>query len=92
MSEIHKTYEQTPGMQVHEADDGLIVFDPGTDRIHHLNYTAGVVYEFCNTTHTQPELAKKVATLYSLDAPPVEDVDQCLSQMVSDGLLQSKDA
>jgi hypothetical protein len=47
MSSPGPRYTHAAALEVHETDDGLVVFNPATDRVHHLNYTAGVLFEFC---------------------------------------------
>ena len=75
------------GLDVHETEDGLIVFNPATDRVHHLNHTAGAVFTLCDGFLGQAEIAQAVATLFSLDAPPVVEVQAALEELVTEGVL-----
>ena len=90
MSEPELRYSPVDGMQVHETDDGLIVFDPETDRVHHLNFTAGALYTLCSRGSRRDELAERFARLFELDETSASDVDDCLEQLVKDGLLTTE--
>ncbi len=74
-------------LETHETEDGLIVFNQGADRVHHLNYTAAVLFELCQSTHTAAELASMMAEFYALEETPTEAVETCLQQLVAKGLL-----
>jgi Coenzyme PQQ synthesis protein D (PqqD) len=80
-------YARAAGLEVHETDDGLIVFNPATDRVHHLNYTAGVLFELCHDARDAAELAGMMAELYALEEAPGEMVETGLRQLVAEGLL-----
>ena len=76
------------GLDVHEVEDGLVVYDPATDRVHYLNPTASVVLSFCDGTRTEAELADLVRAAWSLDVPPTGEVRTCLAQLRSEGVLR----
>lgn len=75
------------GLDVHETEDGLIVFNPATDRVHHLNHTAGAVFSLCDGTKSGEQIAAAVATLFALDTPPSEQVQSTLDDLVDVGVL-----
>lgn len=80
-------YIRADNLDVHETEDGLIVFDPSTDQVHHLNYSAGVLFEFCKEAHDAAELAQMAAAVYELDVPPTEEIEAGLRQLVAEGVL-----
>ncbi len=86
MSELHP--ELADGLDVHEVEDGLVVYDLGTDRVHYLNPTASVVLSFCNGARTESDLAALVEDAWSLDAPPTDEVRTCVDQLRSEGVLR----
>ena len=45
MSADTRQYSRAADLEVHETEDGLIVFNPATDRVHHLNHSAGALFE-----------------------------------------------
>lgn len=91
MTEALQKYARISGLDVNETEDGLIVFNPATDSVHHLNYTAGVLFELCQGTHSAAELATLMADFYTLDAAPAEETETGLQQLVSEGLLTKVD-
>jgi len=85
------SYIRVQDTQVHETEDGLIVFDPASDRVHHLNFSAAVIYELCGEIRTQSELVKEFATLYELEEAPVDDIKKSIGEMLSTGILETVD-
>jgi hypothetical protein len=76
------------GLDVHEVEDGLVVFDAATDRVHYLNPTASVVFSLCDGTRTTGEIAELLRSAWDLDAAPNDDVATCLEQLRGEGVLR----
>ena len=87
MSDDSTVYSRASSAEVHETDDGLIVFNPATDKVHHLNPTAGVLWELCNGSKSAAQLTQEMAELFTLDALPTEAVEAGLKQLVSEEVL-----
>ena len=87
MNDLSDRLKHAGGLEVHEAQDGLVVFNPETDRVHHLNGTAAVVFELCDGTRDTSDLPALVAELFSLDDPPTEAVSEGLGQLIEQGVL-----
>lgn len=75
------------GLDVHETEDGLIVFNPATDRVHHLNHTAGAVFVLCDGSKDELEIAREVGALFALEEQPTQAVRAALADLVDEGLL-----
>jgi hypothetical protein len=75
---------------VHEVDDGLVVFDAATDRVHHLNPTASAVFAFCDGTRTTDQVAELVRSAWKLDVTPVDEVGTCIEQLRAEGVLRAR--
>ena len=80
-------YVQGPGLEVHEADDGLIVFNTATDKVHHLNPSAGILFELCHQAHSIEDVAQSMAQLYQLDELPLDEAKNSVEQLVAEGVL-----
>ena len=80
-------YQQAEGLDVHEAEDGLIIFNPGTDRVHHLNSTAGVVFSLCDQPRSGLVLIESFAELFDLEQSSAETVQTVLAQLSEEGVL-----
>jgi coenzyme PQQ synthesis protein D (PqqD) len=78
------------GLDVHEVEDGFVVFDASTDRVHYLNPTATVVFSLCDGTRTTEEVAELVRSAWELDDPPVGDVAACIAQLRDEGVLRGR--
>jgi len=75
------------GLDVSETDDGLIVYDESTDRVHHLNQTAAVVFSLCDGTRSSEEIARGVAEVFGLDQPPETDTASCIADLTREQLI-----
>jgi hypothetical protein len=87
----HPSYRQATDLEVHETEDGLVVFDPRTDQVHHLNHTAGVIFELCREEQNEERLVGLVSELYTLEAPPVEAVGDGVRKLIAQGILIESD-
>ena len=74
-------------LEVYEADDGLLVYDLQRDRAHHLNPTASIVFSLCTGEVDRETMARHLAEAFELEAPPLDEVDQCLATLVEEGLV-----
>jgi hypothetical protein len=75
------------GLDVHEADDGLVVYVAATDTVHHLNKTAGVIFGLCDGTRDSAAIATEVAELFDLGEIPLDETVACLSDLGARGLV-----
>ena len=76
------------GLEVDEAEDGLVVFVPATDVVHHLNRTAGVIFGLCDGTRDVAAIAAEVAVLFRLDGPPLDETLTCLEELEAGALIR----
>jgi hypothetical protein len=75
------------GLEVHEVDDGLVVYQAATDRVHYLNPTASVVFQLCDGRRTEVEIAALVGEAWQLPEPPQVEVVGCLSDLRTEGVV-----
>jgi Coenzyme PQQ synthesis protein D (PqqD) len=75
------------GLDVNEAEDGLVVYVAATDTVHHLNKTAGVIFGLCDGTRDTAAIAAELAELFDLAEPPIDETAACLSDLVERGLV-----
>jgi hypothetical protein len=61
-------------LEVNEADDGLVVYDPATEMVHHLNPSASLIFDLCDGSRDVDGIAELLAEAYGLDAPPRSEV------------------
>jgi hypothetical protein len=75
------------GLETHEVDDGLVVYQSATDRVHYLNPTASVVFELCTGEHSDAEIEGLVGAAWDLPEPPRAEVQACLAQLREEGVV-----
>lgn len=80
------------GLEIDEAGDGFIVFDPLRDRVHYLNHTAALVLELATGDHSAEDIASWIARAYALDRPPTADIERLIDDLTAEGLLQDGQA
>lgn len=76
------------GLEVHEVEDGLVVYDGEHDRVHYLNATASVVFTFCDGTHSVTDITELVRAAWELEDPPTESVAECVDRLRSEGVVR----
>ena len=74
-------------LDVSDVPDGLVVYDPGSDRVHYLDPVTTVVFELCRTGCPRNELAARVQQIWELDHTPTAEVDECVEQCLREGIL-----
>ncbi len=76
------------GLDVNEVKDGLIVYDPGRDRVHYLNASAAIVFTLCDGTLDEAGIATELAGAYELAQPVDAEVAACVELLRTEGLLR----
>jgi hypothetical protein len=61
------------GLEIDEAEDGLIVFDPREDMVHHLNPSAAIIFDLCDGSRDLDEIVALLGEIYELGTLPRED-------------------
>jgi hypothetical protein len=75
------------GLDVNETDDGLIIYQESTDRVHHLNPTAAVVFTLCDGTRSPDEIARLVGETFGLGGVPEAETKACLEDLARETLI-----
>jgi len=79
---------QVDGLEVSEAEDGLVVYDPASDMVHHLNPSASLIFDLCDATLDPDGIAAVLAELYGMDAPPRDETLAGLADLARRGLIR----
>ncbi|MCP5109344.1 MAG: PqqD family protein [bacterium] len=67
-------------------EDGLIIYQPGRDRLHHLNRTALHILELSAAERSPAAIAEALMRAYGLPSPPVEEVAMIQATLASEQL------
>ncbi len=86
MSDV--TPECAADLDVHEVDDGLVVYDLTSERVHYLNGTAALVFALCTGEHDELRITELVRLAFKLDEPPSSEVEDCLAKLRGEGLIR----
>jgi hypothetical protein len=81
------TPRKTTQLEVNEADDGLVVYDPTRDMVHHLNPSAAMIFELCDGTRDADAIAGLLGEAFGLDAPPHEQTLAGLQELAERNLI-----
>jgi hypothetical protein len=68
---------------------GYIVYQGTTDRVHYLNKTAAIVFEFCDGRLEADGIVARVARAFELSDSVYPDIRACMDSLVKEGLVQS---
>ena len=78
---------QAEQLDITEVDDGLVVFEPTSRRVHHLNVTATLVFELCTGDNSLDTIAEVVQTAFRLPEPPKDEVYTLVESLRNESLL-----
>jgi hypothetical protein len=76
------------GLDVHEVEDGLVVYDAAADRVHYLNASATLVFSLCDGARSATEIDTIVREAWRLDPPASDGVIECIEQLRAEGVLR----
>ncbi|HEX3796177.1 MAG TPA: hypothetical protein VHV57_16915 [Acidimicrobiales bacterium] len=74
-------------LDINEVDDGLVIYDVVTDRVHYLNLTASVVFVECTGENDEAAIAGALKEIFGLQELPTAETKECLSSLWTQGLL-----
>jgi hypothetical protein len=74
-------------LEINEADDGLVVYDPTEDQVHHLNESASIIFDLCDGTRDPEAIAEILGEAYDLAAPPRDDAIAGLEDLANRKLI-----
>jgi Trypsin-co-occurring domain 2/Coenzyme PQQ synthesis protein D (PqqD) len=75
------------GLEIHEVDDGLLVYQAQPECVHHLNNTAAVVFELCDGQNTVPDISEQLALVFGLDETPGGMAEECIADFRDKGVV-----
>lgn len=79
--------KKSDGLETDEVEDGYVVYQPDRARVHYLNPTANLILELCDGELTAAQIAGLIAEAFELAEPPMQEVEEALATLESEGLL-----
>ena len=76
------------GLDVHEVEDGLVIYDGERDRVHYLNVSAALVFIFCDGERSVADIDALVRTVWRLGDERADGVIECVARLRDEGVLR----
>ena len=77
----------TTSLEVNEAEDGLVVYDPASGMVHHLNASASMILDLCDGSRDPQGIAKVLGEAFELESPPLDETLAGLADLAGRGLV-----
>jgi len=78
---------QASSLEVNEAEDGLVVYDPAHEMVHHLNESAALIFDLCDGSRDVAAIARVVGEAFRLDPPPRDETLAGLRELEDQELI-----
>lgn len=85
------SYRQVPGLAMTDVPDGVVVTDADGVALHVLNPTAAAVLILSDGNQTLQSIAQLLQEEFALAQPPLEDVRECIEQLLEQKLIAPAD-
>jgi hypothetical protein len=76
-----------PGVEIHQVEDGCILYQTDRDRVHHLNRTAAILFTLCTGQNGVAELQEALRLAFDLASAPAAEARGCLRQLAAEDLI-----
>jgi hypothetical protein len=77
------------GLDVNEMPDGYVIYQASSDRVHYLNKTAAIVFEFCDGKRDAGDIVSRVKELFELGSSSDAEIRDCVESLLREGLVLS---
>jgi len=82
----HNPRRQEP-LEVNEAEDGLVIYDPASDMVHHLNPSAALIFDLCDGSRDPESIAAVVGEVFDFHQPPLQETLAGLRELAGQRLI-----
>ena len=84
-----QSLKKRPDLLIEEIEDEVVIYDPRTHRVHHLNPMASIIWELFDVSPSPKDIAKEIVDVLKTDLSNVEkDVQKTLGKLQRKGLLE----
>ena len=81
--------KKRPDLLVEEIEDEIVIYDPKTHCVHHLNPMARIIWDLYDVFPSTEDITKEIVDVLNTDPSKVEkDVLETLDQLQGKGLLE----
>jgi Coenzyme PQQ synthesis protein D (PqqD) len=82
----HNPHRREP-LEINEAEDGLVIYDPASDMVHHLNPSAALIFDLCDGSRDPESIAGVVGEVFHIQPPPLEQTLAGLRNLAGQRLI-----
>ena len=73
-----------------EMEDGAVIYEPDTEKIHSLNPSAAYIWALCDGSYTIDQIGEKIRQDFTrCESNPTKEVQQILASFENLGLLEN---
>ena len=84
-----QSLKKRPDLLIEEIEDEVVIYDPRTHRVHHLNPMASIIWELFDVSVSPQEIVKEIVDSLNAESQKVEkDVQETLKHLQGKGLLE----
>ena len=84
-----QSLKKRPDLLIEEIEDEVVIYDPRTHRVHHLNPMASIIWELFDVSVSPQEIVKEIVDSLNAESQKVEkDVQETLKHLQEKGLLE----
>ena len=84
-----QSLKKRPDLLIEEIEDEVVIYDPRTQRVHHLNPMASIIWELLGVCSCPEEIAREIVDVLKTDSSTVEkDVQETLIKLQKKRLLE----
>ena len=81
--------KKRPDLLVEEIEEEIVIYDPKTHCVHHLNPMARIIWDLYDICPNSQDITKEIADVLKADPVKIEgDVLETLDQFRGKGLLE----
>jgi hypothetical protein len=77
------------GLEVNEVPDGYVIYQTAQDRVHYLNNTAAIIFEFCDGKRNADDIVSRVTQLFDLGHFADAEIRGTIDSLLKEGLVLS---
>ena len=84
-----QSLKKRPDLLIEEIEDEVVIYDPKTHYVHHLNPMASIIWELFDVSVSPQEIVKEIVDSLNAESQKVEkDVQETLKHLQKKGLLE----
>jgi len=84
----NKCYKSSASFEINQMEDGYVIYQYDSDKVHYLNHTASLVLELCNGKNSVEQIAKGVEVMFDLSHSAQQEVTECLELLLKEELIE----